>query len=215
MSPSDAIAAAASINDPVRRQLLELVSASPQPLGRDAAAQALALPRSTVAFHLDRLAAAGLLTVEYRRLSGRSGPGSGRPSKTYSRAPAEFSVSIPPRHYDLMGDLLASAIEAAADGRTNVFDALRGAAEGAGRAEGAATGSLGDTLARTGYEPRSDGDDTVLANCPFHAIVEKHAEVVCAANHAFLCGVAEASGGDPATVVLDPAPGRCCVRIAG
>jgi predicted ArsR family transcriptional regulator len=215
MSNTDAIAAAASINDPVRRELLDLVAASPQPLSRDAAAGALGLPRSTVAFHLDRLAAAGLLTVEYRRLTGKSGPGSGRPSKTYSRAPAEFSLSIPPRHYDLMGDLLASAIESAADGSTNVFGALRAAAEKAGRTEGAETGSLDVTLARTGYEPHADNGGTVLSNCPFHALVEKHTEVVCSANHAFLCGVAAASGGDPDSVLLDPAPGRCCVRIAG
>lgn len=215
MSRTDAINAAAAINDPVRRQLLELVSASSQPLSRDAAATATDLPRSTVAFHLDRLAAAGLLTVEYRRLTGRDGPGSGRPSKTYSRTAAEFSVTIPERHYDLMGDLLASAIESAAQGTTGVLDALRNVAETAGRAAAAEQGSMDAVLEQTGYEPRPQNGGTVLANCPFHALVEKHTAVVCAANHAFLCGVAAASGGDPDSVRLDPAPGRCCVRIAG
>jgi predicted ArsR family transcriptional regulator len=54
----------------------------------------------------------------------------------------------------------------------------------------------------------------VLSNCPFHHLVDRHAGVVCAANHAFLCGAAAASGTDPERVLLDPAPGRCCVRIA-
>jgi predicted ArsR family transcriptional regulator len=215
MSNTDAIAAAASINDPVRRRLLELVSASPQPVSRDAAADATGLPRSTVAFHLDRLAVAGLLTVEYRRLSGRSGPGSGRPAKTYTRAASEFALSIPQRHYDLMGDLLASAIESAADDGANVFDTLRRVAGDAGRVAGGASGSLGAALEQTGYEPRAEAGGTLLANCPFHSLVEKHADVVCAANHAFLCGAAAASGADPDSVLLDPAPGRCCVRIAG
>lgn len=43
--------------------------------------RARSLSRSTTAFHLDRLADEGLLEVEYRRLSGKTGPGSGRPSK--------------------------------------------------------------------------------------------------------------------------------------
>ena len=215
MSTLDGIGAAAAINDPVRRALFEFISASTLPVSRDAAAAAVGVPRSTVAFHLDRMAGAGLLDVEYRRPIGVTGPGSGRPSKLYSRASGEFAFSIPKRHYDLMGDLLAAAIEAAADGRTGVFDALRTVAGDAGRAAGDATGSLDAVLEATGYEPRSDSGGTVLTNCPFHSLVERHSEVVCAANHAFLCGAAAASGDDPASVILDPAPGLCCVRIAG
>jgi predicted ArsR family transcriptional regulator len=215
MRNTDALTAAAAINDPVRRRLLELVAASAHPLTRDAAAQATALPRSTVSFHLDRLVDAGLLTVEYRRVSGKAGPGSGRPSKIYSRASGEFSVSIPPRHYDLMGGVFAAAIELASESETSVFDALRTVARNEGRAVGAEAGSLDAVLEDTGYEPRGDGRDISLANCPFHSLVEKHTEVVCSANHAFLCGAAEATGGDADSVVLDPGPGRCCVRIVG
>jgi predicted ArsR family transcriptional regulator len=39
--------------------------------------------RNLAAFHLDRMASTGLLTVEYRRLTGRSGRGAGRPAKLY------------------------------------------------------------------------------------------------------------------------------------
>ena len=36
---------------------------------------------SSAAFHLDRMAEAGLLDVGYRRLTGRVGPGAGRTAK--------------------------------------------------------------------------------------------------------------------------------------
>lgn len=212
MTHHDAIGAAAVIHDPVRRRLLQLVAGSAQPVTRDVAAAALELPRSTVAFHLDRLVAAGLLTAQYRRVNGRDGPGSGRPSKTYSRAPGELTLSIPQRHYDLMGDLLATAIETASPG-TSALDALRAAATTAGRDAGRTAGTLDAVLDETGYEPASGPSGVVLTNCPFHQLAQRHTEVVCAANHAFLCAAAGATGVDPASVVLAPTTGGCCVRI--
>ena len=82
-------------------------------MGKDEAAAAMGVPRSVAAFHLDRLVADGLLTTEYRRLSGRQGPGAGRPAKLYRRAEGEFSVSLPDRRYDLAARLLAAAVDEA------------------------------------------------------------------------------------------------------
>src|SRR5918911_1365062 len=93
-------AALAAAADPTRRALLSLVSRSPTPVGRDAAAAALGIPRATAAFHLDRLVEAGLLDSRFLRVNGRAGPGAGRPAKLYSRTGAEVGVSIPERHYD-------------------------------------------------------------------------------------------------------------------
>src|SRR5215813_12899059 len=115
-SLADRLAAIALLDDPVRRRLYDYVASGPGPVGRDAAADALGMPRSTAAFHLDRLAEAGLLSVEFRRLTGRSGPGAGRPAKLYSRAERDLEVSFPQRRYDLAADVLAAAIEAADDG---------------------------------------------------------------------------------------------------
>ncbi|MEO6200576.1 MAG: helix-turn-helix domain-containing protein [Cryobacterium sp.] len=212
MRQTEGISAAAALHDPVRRSLLQLVDASTHPVTRDEAAAALGVPRSTVAFHLDRLVEAGLLSVEYRRVNGRAGPGSGRPAKTYSRAPGELSVSIPERHYDLMGDLLATAIETAPEA-PSALDALRTAATSAGRQAGRAAGTLARLLDETGYEPVPGARGTVLANCPFHRLANRHIEVVCAANHAFLRAAAEATGSDPDTVLLEPTAEGCCVRI--
>ena len=104
--------------DETRRGLYEYVVGEPDPVGREQAASALDLPLHTASFHLDRLVAEGLLEVEFRRLSGRTGPGAGRPSKLYRRAGRTFAVSLPPRRYDLVGDILAEAVTRAAAGDT-------------------------------------------------------------------------------------------------
>jgi predicted ArsR family transcriptional regulator len=217
MDRDDAVAALAAVRDPVRRALYDLISAGTEAVSRDSAAAALGIPRSTAAFHLDQLVAAGLLTVERRRLTGRTGPGAGRPANVYACAPGELAVSLPPRRYDLMAELLATALDEAttARGPVAVRAALRRAGERAGAAAQRSAGSLDAVLTETGYRPRGDAGGTVLANCPFRHLVGGHAELVCGANHAFLCGAAAADGRDPRDVVLDPGPDRCCVRIAG
>lgn len=98
-----------ALADDTRRALYEYVVAQPDPVGREQASSALGIAQHNVSFHLDRLVSEGLLDVEFRRLTGRSGPGAGRPSKLYRRAPREFGVSLPPRRYDLVGDILAAS----------------------------------------------------------------------------------------------------------
>src|SRR4051794_39208855 len=64
------VAGVASLAEPQRRALYRYVVARADAVSRDEAATAMGVPRSVAAFHLDRLAADGLLTTEYRRLSG-------------------------------------------------------------------------------------------------------------------------------------------------
>ena len=105
-----------ALADDTRRALYEYVSGQAEPVGREQAATELGLAVHNVNFHLDRLVTEGLLEVEYRRLSGKTGPGAGRPSKLYRRASREFAVSLPPRRYDLVGDILAAAVTRAGRG---------------------------------------------------------------------------------------------------
>lgn len=212
MRQQQGIDAAAALQDPARSSLLRFVGAAAQPVTRDSAAAALQMPRSTAAFHLDRLVDAGLLVVTYQRVNGLTGPGSGRPAKMYTRTPGELSVSIPERHYDMIGDLLATALENT-NRATSAMDALRAAAKTAGREAGERAETMTQLLEQAGYEPSLTDHGTTLANCPFHSLVGRHTEVVCTANHAFLCAAAEAVGGDPAKVILDPTGEGCCVRI--
>jgi predicted ArsR family transcriptional regulator len=209
----DRVAAVSALDDPARRALLELVTASEAPVGRDEAAQALGLTRRATAFHLDRLAEAGLVEVEFRRLTGRTGPGAGRPSKLYRRPGDEVAVSVPERHYDLAGELLAAAVEANAVRGEPARDALLRLAREAGRGLGARADCLEDVVRGHGYAPRPGRTgETILSNCPFHRLAQRHTDVVCHLNLELLRGAAEATG-DSRQVVLDPAPGRCCVAL--
>src|SRR5512134_1811660 len=97
----DDIETVALLDEPARRALYDAVIGSNHPLSRDEAAAAAGVTRALAAFHLDKLVAAGLLDVEYRRLSGRTGPGAGRPSKLYRRGAREVGVSLPDRHYEV------------------------------------------------------------------------------------------------------------------
>jgi predicted ArsR family transcriptional regulator len=208
----------AALADPTRRALYEYVVSRPEPVGREEAAGALELAAHTANFHLDRLVDAGLLTTEFRRLTGRTGPGAGRPAKLYRRADRQWSVSLPDRHYDLVGDILASGIERARASGSTLEVAIDEAASDTGRAIGsaAAPGDLetfADVLAGQGFEPRLDDDDTVLlANCPFDALAKTHTELVCGLNRSFVQGVADGLGCAGVTAHLEPEPGQCCVK---
>jgi predicted ArsR family transcriptional regulator len=209
-----------ALADDTRRALYEYVVAQPDAVGREQAASALGIALHNVSFHLDKLVAEGLLEVEFRRLSGKSGPGAGRPSKLYQRAAKEFAVSLPPRRYDLVGDILAAAVSRATDG-TSLAEALEQVAREEGLAvAGAAEGlpvdeplaAVAQVLTSQGYEPRVDDDVVVLSNCPFDSLAQKHTELVCGLNRDFVQGVADGLGCDTVTACLEPEPGQCCVK---
>jgi len=69
------------------------------------------------------------------------------------------------------------------------------------------------TLAAHGYEPRREGDNITMANCPFDALARAHAELVCRMNLALLGAVADRVGEGILAARLDPADGRCCVVL--
>ncbi|MFS2294468.1 MAG: transcriptional regulator, partial [Actinomadura sp.] len=95
----DDIDAIALLKDPVRLRLYEFVVAQGREVGRNEAAEAAGVTRTLAAFHLDKLVDGGLLEAGSRRLTGRSGPGAGRPAKVYRRAAGERGVSVPARDY--------------------------------------------------------------------------------------------------------------------
>jgi predicted ArsR family transcriptional regulator len=210
----DRIAALAALDDPTRRAVFDLVAHSATPVSRDAAAEALGTSRRVAAFHLDRLADQGLLAVEYRRPPGRSGPGAGRPAKLYRRIENEIAVSVPPRHYDLVAEVLAAAAAESIDTGTAVQDLLNQTAYHTGRTIGAAASTLQTALEEAGYEPRGDDPDgpLILRNCPFHRLARQFTALVCGMNLQLLRGVADGAGA-ARTVTLDPNPSRCCVRL--
>jgi predicted ArsR family transcriptional regulator len=190
----------AVLADPVRRELYEYVADSGREVGRAEAADAADVARTLAAFHLDKLVEAGLLEVAHRRLTGRSGPGAGRPAKVYRVAAREHLASVPPRDYRGLALLLAEAVEAA-----GAQEALLAAARGVppDPREPAVV------LAERGYRPYRAGEVIRSRNCPFHALSAQFPVLVCAMNHALVGALLADSG----RVRLDPRPGECCVVV--
>jgi predicted ArsR family transcriptional regulator len=206
----DPISELSSLDDPVRRRLYDVVGARDEPMARDDAAAAAGISRTLAAYHLDKLADAGLLTTSYARPAGRGGPGAGRPAKRYARARRELSVSVPPRDYALLAEVLAEAVTT--DGSGAVRKAVAAAAHAAGRSAGGP--DLTAALHACGYEPSATGEGCVeLRNCPFHRLAEQHTELVCGLNLHLVRGLLEASGQPPGRAVLAPRPDRCCVFL--
>ncbi|MFE5681166.1 helix-turn-helix transcriptional regulator [Streptomyces erythrochromogenes] len=214
----------AVLQDPVRRRLYEYVAAQGREVGRNEAAEAAGVARTLAAHHLDRLTEAGLLESASRRLTGRSGPGAGRPAKVYTRARVERSVSLPARDYRTAAELLAEAAEQAG------LDAgLCAAARRRGeslRGDTAPCGGLGEAmelLAARGYEPHleegeegegSEGGQGAVVrmrNCPFHAVAERFPPLVCGMNLALLEGLIGTDG--PVRARMDARPGECCAVV--
>jgi predicted ArsR family transcriptional regulator len=223
------VAGVATLNEPIRRELYLFVANSAEAVSREQAAAAVGIKKALAAFHLDKLADQGLLDVEFRRLTGRTGPGAGRPAKLYRRSGREIDISLPPREYDLAGLLLAGAIDAAeasgetvrnelehasyAFGRAMGEDASERAGERASEAEQRA--ALLEVLREHGFEPRRAGGDIVLANCPFHALARQFTDLVCGMNLHLLEGVRSVLdlGDRELQPRLEPEPGQCCVKF--
>jgi predicted ArsR family transcriptional regulator len=217
----DDVAGIAALADPLRRTLYRYVARSAGPVGREEAARAAGVPVPTARFHLDRMVEDGLLEVEFRRLTGRSGPGAGRPAKLYRRAARTFAVSLPERHYDLLSEVLADAAAASIEARVPVDEVAPAVARARGRSLGeahataAAAGhpleTLAEALDEVGYEPRVEDARMVLENCPFDRVAREHTALVCGLNLDFVCGVVEGLGCVGVHATLEPSPGRCCV----
>jgi predicted ArsR family transcriptional regulator len=215
----DGIGAVAVLADPVRRRLYDAVSAATAPIGREEAARVAAVAMHSARFHLDKLVDAGLLEVSYARLTGRSGPGAGRPAKLYRRSAAEIAVSLPRRSYDLVGGVLAAALERTLRGG-EASAALRDEARSRGRALGTSYDGPGDELDRAagalateGFEPHRQEDEVCLRNCPFDALAGEHTELVCGVNLDFVTGVLDGLGCSSARARLQPDAEHCCVRV--
>jgi predicted ArsR family transcriptional regulator len=227
----DAVAAVALLDEPTRRRLYEYVVAHGDS-GRDAAAQAVGISRVLAAFHLDKLVEGGLLTAHYRRLTGRTGPGAGRPAKVYSRSAHDIAVSLPTRRYELPAEVFAEGLERLAT--TVGTEAVVAAVNEPARQHGRQVGNLVRRLAgpragrrrkrealvaqltEDGFAPavNAQTDTVTLVNCPYRALAESHRALTCGMNLAWAEGVVEAARTTDLQPRLDVELGRCCVVFA-
>lgn len=218
------------LGEPTRRHIYRAVLSARRPLTRDEASAATGVSRRLAAFHLDQLAQAGLLAVDFARPAGRSGPGAGRPAKRYVARSGDVAVSLPVRRYDLAARLLAQGIyesgpegpaqaagsAAAEEGRRiGAAGRIPGHRRSGGRLSRSATLAQAEAaLHDLGYEPARQPGGLRLGNCPFRAVVDTAPELVCGMNHRFVGGLlAGLAGHAGVTAELQPAPPDCCVRV--
>ncbi|MFF0271358.1 helix-turn-helix transcriptional regulator [Kribbella sp. NPDC004536] len=210
------VQAVAVLEEPTRRRLYEYVAGQAEPVSRDDAAAALGIPRTTAAFHLDRLTGEGLLDTCYERRTGRTGPGAGRPAKLYHRSDREIEITLPERQYAIAGHLLAAAIQDAETTNLTPREAVNRRAQEYGETLAHTAQARGEQLEQIleahGFEPRAGGDGIVLGNCPFRRLAKEHPQLVCGMNLHLVAGLLAGLGAS-FQAELGPNSGNCCVRI--
>lgn len=225
---AERVAGIAALDEPMRARLYQWVVESGEPVSRDQAAAALGIARSVAAFHLDKLVDAGLLETEFRRLSGRRGPGAGRPAKLYQPSGRELQVSLPERRYDVAGRLLADAVWTASSQEVPIDEAVTRSARdlgrslasrvrhraGAGASVAGLRGALLEVLGEQGYRPQQvDPHRITLGNCPFRMLAQEYTDLVCEMNLTALAETVTAVPEAGVSARLSPAPSRCCVEL--
>ncbi|MGW6448282.1 helix-turn-helix transcriptional regulator [Lentzea sp. NPDC055074] len=211
---ADPVAAVAALDEPNRRRLYDFVARQTAPTSKDEVAQAVGLPRTTAAFHLDKLVDMGLLTVVHERRTGRGGPGAGRPAKLYRRSAEQIEVSLPDRRYEAASHLLADALtESQSTGEPAREILNRRAYEWGSALAARSSGDVTEALAGSGFEPRAEAGSILLGNCPFHSLAKRHAQLVCGMNLCLVSGLLDGIGASGVSARLAPSPGHCCVRL--
>lgn len=205
-----------SLADELRRRMYLFIRRRGEPVSREEAAAEVGISTKLAAFHLDKLVDEGLLKAHYARLPGRSGPGAGRSSKLYEPTDRAIEVSLPPRAYKVVGQLLLRALETKTADESPDGAARRVGYDAGLEAGRAATSrsphNIEQILTDLGFEPRPETGRVLLANCPFHALAQSNPALVCGLNEAFLAGVIDGTG-ESKRAVLDPGAGRCCVVL--
>jgi predicted ArsR family transcriptional regulator len=195
---------AAALGDPTRRRVFFMVRESDDAVSKDLVADAVGIDRRLAGFHLDKLVDQGFLTAEFKRRTGRSGPGAGRPAKHYRLAAEELTVSLPERHYDLLASLLLkSAADESGAARQDSLErigyefgfevGLTEVADGRTRPGHDGVNAVEQVvrlLSRYGFAAQTSGDGTIRAcACPFEELAFDDPERICGLDRAIWKGM--------------------------
>jgi predicted ArsR family transcriptional regulator len=175
-----------SVGDRYLRETLLFARAQPLPVTADEVATAQQIHRNVARGRLERLAEAGLLIASFERRTRRTGPGAGRPAKTYRVAPELTAIEFPERRYEQVIGLVVDALPqrtrrrrlhevGAAFGRELAVEARLRSAETFRTALGrvcAALGGLGYQASVT--ETTGERAEITTATCPLRPLVRAH-----------------------------------------
>ncbi len=191
-----------AFGDPTRRDIYLLIRESPDGVTAAEVAERFDLHSNVARHHLEKLAGGGYLEVAVG--GGEGVRAAGRPSKRYRVSDLDHSLNFPPRRDDLLGTLLARALqvlpadqaEALAEGVG--FDYGRSLAGRMAPSEGqrsvkAALATVADALTAHGFAAHAESRGKVLTivndQCPFGDAARQFPHVVCAVDRGMIRGL--------------------------
>ena len=201
--PEEFSAAVASVTsafgDPTRREIYLFARRAPNGVRATDVASEFEVHPNVARHHLEKLAGGGYLDVELDKH-----PSAGRPSKRYSASTQNTGLSFPPRREDLVGALLARAIEKLpADEASELaesvgFDYGREIASRMEPGEGHrsiknAVTAVADALTAHGFaahaEARGSSLTLVAEQCPFGEAAQQYPHVLCNVDRGIIKGM--------------------------
>jgi predicted ArsR family transcriptional regulator len=168
-----------AVGDPDLRDALLFARGQVRPVTADELAAEHDVHRNVARGRLERLVEAGLLAPGYERRSGRTGPGAGRPAKTYAVLPSLDSIEFPARRYESLLGLLVEGLPPErlhAIGVTFGEELARSAGLRASKAPKRAFEEMCKAVRSLGYQAsleEVDEDSAVVATptCPLRPLV--------------------------------------------
>ncbi|HLU52407.1 MAG TPA: helix-turn-helix domain-containing protein [Acidimicrobiia bacterium] len=213
-----------ALGDPTRRGIYVAVRESAEPMTASEIAELFGIHPNVARHHLDKLASDGWLVISHRRPSGKSGPGAGRPAKTYEASKREISIHFSPRRYELLVDLLMRVLQRIApDDISRVAEEVGaeygrelaaeiGAPEDAGYAEAVQAVAVAMTGLGFSMDPDVEGQRLLAGNCPFGEAAADHPDVVCSLDRGIISGLVAALGATTDPILVPHAhPGQGCI----
>jgi predicted ArsR family transcriptional regulator len=228
LTPDEFAAAVAAVTsafgDPTRREIYLFVRTHPDGVKAAEVAEQFALHPNVARHHLEKLAAGGYLGVELVRHES-----AGRPSKRYQATEHDTHLAFPPRRDDLLGTLLARALERLSTDEAHDlaeevgYEYGRSIAARMEPGEGhrsvkAALASVADALTAHGFAAHTESHGTSLTlvaeHCPFGEAASKYPHVLCAVDTGMIKGMLEGLYGETQPIIEEsrrPLP-RCAPR---
>ena len=194
-----------AFGDPTRREIYLFARESERGLTAGEVAEHFDLHPNVARHHLEKLTGGGYLIVE---IAGAPVDGTtraaGRPSKRYRAGPLDATLALPLKHDDLLGGLLARALDALGPAEAEVLADEVGFQYGLQLAERidpteghrsvrAALATVADALTAHGFAAHTESHDgrlTIVSECcPFGDTAQRYPHVVCALDRGMIRGM--------------------------
>jgi len=222
-----------AFGDPTRREIYLFVrDAGNGGATASEVAERFALHANVARHHLEKLTGGGYLDVEVGRAPGdESARAAGRPSKRYRAGPLDATLALPLKHDDLLGGLLARALDALGPAEAEVLADEVGFQYGLQLAERidpteghrsvrAALATVADALTAHGFAAHTEARGNSLAIvsecCPFGDTATRYPHVVCALDRGMIRGMLSGLYGETTPVFETSRPDggdHCVARV--